>query len=311
MRAVAPAHAQLRRERLVVEHALDGVGQPTRVPGGVEPRHDEPGVGAHFEQCGSVGVHDGRTEPHGFEGGQAEAVGDAGHDDDGGARVGEREVGVVERAEGDDAAGVEVGLVLDLGDLVGVDADEHEGHVGCMHVAHRPQQVGDAFSLLERPDGEGVALGEAEGVSSGIRVDGHGEVVADSAGDDADALAHVDDARQLVAHGVRGYDDGVGVALGALGHGLVPRDGARAHGLGVRPRRGLVHGDDELLTGVVEPVVAVEGREQAGGVHHAAAGEAREAVLPGGGELAPVEGALVQGGEAGQRLLDARVVVGG
>jgi AbrB family looped-hinge helix DNA binding protein len=81
-------------------------------------------------------------------------------------------------------------------------------------------------------------------------------------------------------------------ALGALRHGLRPCDGSGLQGLGVRPRRSIMNGDDNLLAGRVDAVVSIQRREQAGGVHHACSRKPSEAVLPGGGELTMVERAL-------------------
>lgn len=187
-------------------------------------------------------------------------------------------------------------------------ADEHEWEVGRRRVGERPEQFGDALARLERADCEHVVLGQLECCRALVGVVGQVQRAADRTGDDADAVAEVECFGELLGDGVRRHDDRVGVALRALGHRLAPGDGAGCEGLGVRPRDGVVDGDDDLLTGVVEAVVAVERCEQARRVHHARTGQPREPVLPGRGELAPIEGALEQLRQPRQLALDAVVV---
>ncbi len=92
----------------------------------------------------------------------------------------------------------------------------------------------------------------------------------------------------------------VGVLVGAFGQGLEARGFPAAEAVGVCPRQGVVNGHHGLVARVVHPVVPVEGREQARGVHHSSAGQAREAELPGHVEFAARQSAFGEVCEAGK-----------
>jgi hypothetical protein len=294
--------AQLR----VAEQPPDRVREPVGVARRVLALHHGAGRGPDLDEGGRVGVDDRGAEAERLDDGQAEALGQAGVDEQGRPLEHQGQVGVGQEAEAPHALRCHARLARHPRKVEvapALRADDEEGEAAGLGSGEGPDERLEALPRLERAHGQQEVLRQVEVGGPGVRVVRRDDRRRDRAADDAHAVAEVEVLRQLLGDRVRRYDDGVRVPAGALRHGLVPAHAVRGERLGVRPRHDVVDRHHDL-GGVVDRIVAVQGREQARRVDHAAGRGRGDAELPRGRELAAGEAAPGQARQPAQPPLE-------